>query len=64
MDIEQLPPRKPNFLLIVYLFVATIILIFILALIFMHWDAKHIHILKDHAALVASPTLLPAPAVS
>ncbi len=39
MDIEQLPPNKPNFKLIVGLFVVAIIVILIAAYFFLHHEA-------------------------
>ncbi|HEX4156282.1 MAG TPA: hypothetical protein VHY48_11770 [Acidobacteriaceae bacterium] len=38
MRIEQQPPQRPNFLLVVLLFAATIIVIFIGAYIVLHWN--------------------------
>jgi hypothetical protein len=42
MDIEQLPPKQPNFLLIVGLFCVTILVIFVLAYLFVDFDGKHL----------------------
>ena len=41
MDIEQLPPKKPNFLLILILFGVTILVILVGAYFFMHREAGH-----------------------
>ena len=59
MDIEQLPPQKPNFLKIVYLFCAAIILLFVIALAFLHYDRRHITFrtaTTNHAQLRLAPT--------
>lgn len=40
MRIEQQPPESPNFLLVVLLFAATIIVIFIGAYLFLHWNHR------------------------
>ena len=42
MELEQLPPKQPNFLAVVLAFAGTILVIFVLALIFLHWDGKHL----------------------
>jgi hypothetical protein len=42
MDIEQLPPNKPKFLRILFIFCGTIIVIFAVALAFLHFDRRHI----------------------
>ena len=42
MEIEQIKPNKPNFLLIVGLFCATILVMFVLALLFLTFDGSHL----------------------
>jgi len=49
MEIEQLPPNGPNFLLIVGLFCVTILVIFALALFFVDFDGGHIH-MRHHTS--------------
>jgi len=41
LSIEQEPPRKPSFLLVVILFGIVIIVIFILAIIVLHLNGSH-----------------------
>jgi hypothetical protein len=41
-DIEQHAPNGPNFGLIVGIFCATLLIIFVLALFFVHFDGKHL----------------------
>ena len=38
MQIEQRPPKGPNFGLVVALFAAAIVVIFIVAIFVLHWD--------------------------
>jgi hypothetical protein len=42
MELEQRPPNGPNFLLIVGLFCATILVIFVLAYFFVDFDGSHL----------------------
>jgi flagellar basal body-associated protein FliL len=49
MEIEQYPPKKPNFLLVVLLAVAVLFLLFILAYFFVDVEGHHIHIGRKHA---------------
>lgn len=42
MNVDQLPPNKPNFLLILVLFGVTIIVVFVLAWIFIRGDSNHL----------------------
>jgi hypothetical protein len=42
MELEQRPPNRPNFLLIVGLFCAAIVVIFILAYFFVAKEGKHL----------------------
>jgi hypothetical protein len=58
MEIEQTRPNGPNFLLIVGLFCVTILVIFVLALLFVHFDGKHLTF-RHHSA---HPTSQLAPA--
>ncbi|HVG26050.1 MAG TPA: hypothetical protein VM865_00485 [Acidobacteriaceae bacterium] len=39
MALEQQPPNGPNFRLILYLFLATILVVFVLAYFLLDWDA-------------------------
>ena len=49
MEIEQYPPKKPNFLLVVLLAVGVLLLIFVLAYFFVDFEGHHIHIRRQHA---------------
>jgi len=42
MEIEQRPPNGPNFLLVVLLFGAAILVIFVIAIFVLHVDWHHI----------------------
>jgi hypothetical protein len=44
MEIEQTLPKKPNFLLILALFCVTILIVFVLALLFLDVEGGHIHL--------------------
>jgi hypothetical protein len=48
MEIEQISPKQPNFLLIVLLSCATILVIFVIALFFVHFDGKHLTFRGHH----------------
>ncbi len=61
MEIEQLPPKQPNFLLIVALSAAALVGFFILAYIFVHFDRRHLG-LRHHQAHPTSELVLPTPA--
>ncbi len=65
MEIEQLPPKQPNFLLVVLLFGGALIVIFILALFFLRFDGKHLTFRHRQAhptsQLVLPNTATPAP---
>ena len=63
MEIEQRPPEQPNFLLIVILFCVTIVVIFILAITFIHMHGGHLGF-PHHHAHPTSQLILPAPANS
>ncbi len=60
MDIEQLPPNQPNFLLVVILFGAALVVIFLLAIFFVHFDGKHLTF-RHHHANPTSQLVLPMP---
>jgi len=57
-DIEQHAPNEPNFGLIVGLFCATILILFVLAYLFIDFDGKHIH-LRHRQAHPTSQLILP-----
>jgi hypothetical protein len=59
MDIEQLPPNKPNFLLVVLLAVGVLFVFFVLAYLFVDFEGHHIHI-RRHAANPNAQLVLPA----
>ena len=48
MDIEQVAPKRPNFLLVVILFCATILVVFLLAWLFLGFDGKHLTFRHGH----------------
>lgn len=58
MEIEQRPPNQPNFLLIVLLFGGALIVIFILAILFVRFDGKHLTF-RHHGAHPTSQLVLP-----
>jgi len=58
MEIEQLPPNKPNFLLVVLLAVAFLFLFFVLAYFFIDFDGHSIHI-RHHRANPNAQLALP-----
>jgi hypothetical protein len=58
MEIEQLPPNKPNFLLILALFGATILVIFVLAYFFVDFDGGHLSF-RHHGKHPTSQLVLP-----
>jgi hypothetical protein len=58
MEIEQKLPNGPNFGLIVGLFCATLLIIFVLALFFVHFDGKHLTF-RHHNAHPTSQLLVP-----
>jgi hypothetical protein len=59
MEIEQIKPKKPNFLLIVALFCVTILLIFVLAWCFLDFDSGHLG-LRHHTQHPTSRLEIPA----
>jgi hypothetical protein len=58
MEIEQLPPKQPNFLLVVILFGVTLLVIFVLAWLFVSFDGKHLTF-RHHRAHPTSQLILP-----
>jgi hypothetical protein len=58
MDIEQVAPNKPNFLLILGLFCGTILVLFVVALLFVRVDAGHLTF-RHHSAHPTSYLQLP-----
>jgi len=58
MEIEQTLPKKPNFLLVLGLFCATILVVFALALIFLEVDGGHIS-LRHHTSHPTSQLVPP-----
>jgi hypothetical protein len=58
MEIEQTLPKKPNFLLVLGLFCATILVVFALALIFLEVDGGHIS-LRHHTSHPTSQLVIP-----
>jgi hypothetical protein len=61
--LEQEPPEKPNFLLIVLLFGATIIAVFVVVYFVLHWEGTRL-VPKHHTRNPTSQLVLPAPARS
>jgi hypothetical protein len=59
MEIEQTKPNKPNFGLIVGLFCATILVMFVLALLFLTFDGSHLRF--RHHTQHPTSLLLPSP---
>lgn len=41
MELEQQPPEKPNFLLILILFAVAILIIFVIAIFVLHIGGRH-----------------------
>ena len=65
MQIEQYPPNKPNFSLVVVLAGVSLLLILVLAYFFIDFEGGHIHIRHRHAnpnAQLLAPTYLQPPA--
>jgi len=60
MEIEQISPKQPNFLLVVLLAGLTILVVFAFALFFVHFDGKHLTF-RHHPAHPTSQLVLPAP---
>jgi hypothetical protein len=58
MELEQTLPKKPNFLLILGLFCATILVVFALALIFLDVEGGHLTF-RHHTAHPTSQLELP-----
>ncbi len=59
MEIEQTKPNQPNFGLIVGLFCATIVVVLLLAVLFLHVEGGSIH-LRHHTQHPTSQLALPA----
>ena len=57
IQLEQLPPNQPNFLMIVLLFGAALIVIFILAIFFLHLDRNKLF--RHHPPHSTSQLVLP-----
>jgi hypothetical protein len=58
MQIEQLPPKKPRFLLVVLAFGGTLIVIFILAYLILHFGGYHL-LPRHHSTHPASQLVQP-----
>jgi hypothetical protein len=58
MDINDYPPNKPNFGLIVALFCATLLVVFVLAYFFVRIDGNHLTF-KHHSPEPHSLLILP-----
>jgi flagellar basal body-associated protein FliL len=59
MEIEQIKPKKPNFLLIVILFCVTILVVFVLAYFFVDYEGGHLRF-RHHTQHPTSQLVLPA----
>jgi hypothetical protein len=59
MEIEQVSPKKPNFLLILILFCVALLLLFVVAYFFIDFDGKHLTF-RHHAAHPTSRLVLPS----
>jgi hypothetical protein len=62
LQIEQYPPKKPNFLLVVVLAGGALLLILVLAYFFIDFEGSHLHFRHRHAnanAQVVAPASLP-----
>jgi hypothetical protein len=59
MDINQYPPNKPNFGLVVALAGATLLLIFVVAYFFVRIEGNHL-VFKHHSREPHSQLILPA----
>jgi hypothetical protein len=60
MEIEQVSPNKPNFLLVVVLSGVVLIGLFILAYLFIDFDGNHLTF-RHHHAHPTSRYVLPSP---
>ena len=58
MEIEQISPKKPNFLLVLVLFCVSLLVIFVLAYLFLSFDGKHLT-MRHHSAHPTSRLILP-----
>jgi hypothetical protein len=59
-DIEQVRPNKPNFLLVVLLSGATLVVLFVIAYFVLHWSGSRL-VPKHHSKEPTSQLVLPAP---
>jgi hypothetical protein len=59
MEIEQLPPNRPNFPLVVLLAVGVLFVFFVLAYLFVDFEGHHIHI-RRHMANPNAQLILPS----
>ena len=59
MEIEQLPPKQPNFLLVVLLSGAVLVVLFILAYLFVDFNGHHLTF-RHHQAHPTSQLVLPS----
>jgi hypothetical protein len=59
MDIEQVNPQKPNFILILALFCVTILAIFVLAYFFIDFEGGHLTF-KHHQRHPTSMLVMPS----
>ena len=57
MEIEQISPKKSNFLLVVILFCVALLGIFVLAYLFLSFDGKHLS-MRHHSAHPTSRLIL------
>jgi tellurite resistance protein TehA-like permease len=58
-DIEQVRPNKPNFLLVVLLSGATLVVLFVIAYFVLHWEGTRL-VPKHHSKNPTSQLVLPA----
>jgi hypothetical protein len=58
MEIEQLPPKQPNFLLIVILSGVVLLVLFILAYLFVDFNGRHLTF-RHHQAHPTSHLVVP-----
>lgn len=64
MQIEQYPPNKPNFSLVVLLAGVTLIVVLVLAYFFIDFEGGHLHIRHRHANPNAQLLAPASPSVS
>jgi hypothetical protein len=63
MRLEQLPPNKPNFGLIVALFCATLLVLFVFAYFFVRIEGNHL-VFKHHSGEPHSQLLIKPPTLA